>query len=127
MKKSLLAPSYKNHARARLYYLFDGGGLLILGNPELELFSSIHLYRGTLLCLRALQSQKNIPRELWVQVLIGEKNPISDFADLNQGSHPPHSLLQVSLLFVIHIAGMQEIHITYEGIAVLGNMRIQNK
>lgn len=64
----------------------------------------------------AVTQKKIIPRELWVQVLLGEKEPISHFADLNQGRHPPHSLLQVSVLFVIHIAGMQGIRVTYEGI-----------
>lgn len=55
-------------------------------------------------------------------MLLGEKEPISHFADLNQGRHPPHSLLQISVLFVIHIAGMQGIRVTYEGITVPANM-----
>lgn len=60
-KKSLLAPSYEDYVKAWLYCLFDRGGLLILGNEEAELFSSIHLYQGTSLCLKALQSQNTVP------------------------------------------------------------------
>lgn len=75
MKKSSLAPSYRNYARARLYYLFDRGGLLIICNPELELFPSIHLYWGTSLCLRAFQSQKKtFPESFESKCYLGKNN-----------------------------------------------------
>lgn len=60
-KKFLLAQSYKNYVRVWLLSWFHWDSLLILDNPQVELFPSLHFYWEMCLCLRAWQSQNTVP------------------------------------------------------------------